>query len=600
MKVISNETERFNFLIDSFKSDRMDPYDEAVAKNELGKWFKIKIMTFKDGGNVSLDRSLLAKILRERTEMMGTSIDTVLADKLLKASTALYNFEEDKERNEYINDVLVIKTWYEDCLDEPDNHLIGLKVKDEIISILEKYNQTHGIFEQLADNNIKYTQRGRIKMSTYESWRIMRKGSIIVLKEQRIFGRVCKDFRVVNENTMIQVCVSREDNNCIEVHIKDIFLMPTESVNPSKYSTNNCGSLVQDIEKQIGDEVINSFEPVLIEGLKKKFDIDIPKNETLTRVNLNRISQSYNTFMNLSREQKDNFTKEYGQILKQKITEQCMKVGIDKKHNYYPSWKKDRIGISIDEYKWVHQKLEELKIDLQGINSEIEKQTTSLLQQSSIDSFNEKRDSSIKEALINYLKTFGFIPNSFDDQVAMKCPKSVETIYSNKMILDKFAFCLYEEPSFEKFMKEQIEKVKVFNENYIKKLGVVLNELLNHNINVPDNYETLMKQANDFATQNPSDPNSKGFIRVVELYNKICYEEANQETPLHKTKYGKTVMNVLYSLQNEFDSIYNMWGSDAFFKFHSNSIYEEKSEQDSCAWMQSIEQQLKMYCQDGF
>ncbi|EDR29743.1 hypothetical protein EDI_251800 [Entamoeba dispar SAW760] len=600
MKSFSNETERFNFLIDSFKPDRMDPYDEAVAKNELGKWFKIKILTFKDGGNISLDRSLLAKILRERTEIMGTSIDTTLADKLLKASTALYKFEEDKERNEYINDVLTIKKWYEDYLDEPDNHLIGLKVKDEIISILEKYNQIHNIFEQLADNNIKYTQRGRIQMNSYESWRIMRKGSIIILKEQQIFGRVCKDFRIINENTRIQVYVSQEDNNCIEVYIKDIFLMPTESVNPSKYPSNNCGILVQDIEKKIGNEVINSFELVLIEGLKKNFDIDIPKNETLTRINLTRISQSYNTFINLSREQKDNFIKEYGKILKQKISEQYMKFGIDKKHNYYPSWKMDRIGISIDEYKWVHQKLDELKLDLQGINTEIEKQPISLLQQSSIDSFSEKRDNSIKEALINYLKKFGFIPNSFDDQVAMKCPKSIETIYSNKIILDKFAFCLYEEPSFKEFLKEQIEKVKNFNESYIKKLGVVLNELLNHNINIPDNYETLIKQANDFAIQNPLDPNSKGFIRIIEVYNKICYEETNQDTPLHKTKYGKIVMNVLYSLQNEFDSIYNMWGNDAFFKFHNNSIYEEKNEQDSCAWMQSIQQQLKIYCQDGF
>ena len=136
MKNISKETEKFNFLIDSFKQDRIDPYHEAEQKGELARWFRTKLMSFKDGLNVTLTKEMLSNMLRERTETTALSIDHALADKFCKAARALFAEEGLQSTSPYFEDLKVIKNWFEDHIDEPDGHLLGLTVDEEVFKMM--------------------------------------------------------------------------------------------------------------------------------------------------------------------------------------------------------------------------------------------------------------------------------------------------------------------------------------------------------------------------------------------------------------------------------------------------------------------------------
>ena len=48
-------------------------------------------------------------------------------------------------------------------------------------------------------------------------------------------------------------------------------------------------------------------------------------------------------------------------------------------------------------------------------------------------------------------------------------------------------------------------------------------------------------------------------------------------------------------MQNEFSSIYLMWGYDAFFKFHREADYESKREGEKSAVMRSIQNILRSF-----
>ena len=147
MKQILKETEKFNFLIDSFKQDRIDPYDTANEKGELSRWFKTKLMSYKDSLDSTLDKLTLAKVLRERTETTQLITDHASADKIYKASKALFDDKGEKDREIYLEDLTTIKCWFEDHLDEPDGHLIGLTVDEEVYEMFLQYEKEHDIFE---------------------------------------------------------------------------------------------------------------------------------------------------------------------------------------------------------------------------------------------------------------------------------------------------------------------------------------------------------------------------------------------------------------------------------------------------------------------
>ena len=595
MKQILKETEKFNFLIDSFKQDRIDPYDTANEKGELSRWFKTKLMSYKDSLDSTLDKLTLAKVLRERTETTQLSTDHALADKIYKASKALFDDKGEKDREIYLEDLTTIKCWFEDHLDEPDGHLIGLTVDEEVYEMFLQYEKEHDIFEQLADNNVRYMQRGRVELKNYESWRVMRKGSIIIDRDQKIFLRVVKDVRIINKNTVIDVYRNRDENKIRSITVKDIILMPSEAVNPSNYASNNCGCLVKDREKEMIKEVIESFDTVLEDGLEEKFGIMFKHKEYFTRKDLPVLTDSYLKFNALQKKDKDAFAKEYAKVLKQKIDTKKMEVGMEKGYVYYPSWKRERSVLGVDETKWILQKLDDWKIELQGYKNEVEKQTTSLLQQLAYDSYTEKRDTAVKNAFIKYMRKYGFIPDTFDDQVAMKCPKQIETIYSNKLILDKILIDLYQDPEFEGFLEKQIEVIKKFTNIYLTKVGIVVNELMNKEVEIPSNYEALFEVAKEYVKKNPQEQVSKGLKRVIGIYETIVFKESEPNTPLHETCYGKIAMKTFYSMQNEFDAVYHMWGYDAFYKFHKEKIYERKSETDKCANAQCIQAQLRLF-----
>ena len=225
MKQVSKETEKFNFLIDSFKQDRIDPYKEAEEKGELARWFRTKLTSFKDGLSSTLTKDLLAKILRERTETTAMSVDHHLADKFYLSSSALLKEEGMNSSASFMSDLITIVNWFEDHIDEPDSHLLGLTVDDEVYDIMTQHYKEHGLFEIIADNNIRYMQRGRVNLSGYESWRILRKGSIVIYLDQRVFGRVVKDVRIINENTPIEIYANREESSIISLTVKEVYVM---------------------------------------------------------------------------------------------------------------------------------------------------------------------------------------------------------------------------------------------------------------------------------------------------------------------------------------------------------------------------------------
>lgn len=595
MKQVPKETEKFNFLIDSFKQDRIDPYDEAEKKGELARWFRTKLNSYKDGLSITLTKDVLARILRERTETTSMSVDHQLADKFYKSSKALYLEEGRNSESSYMTDLTTIFMWFDDHIDEPDGHLLGLTVDDEVYDIMIQYEKENGFFEILADNNIQYMRRGRIALNGYESWRVLRKGSIVIYKEERIFARIAKDVRIINENTPIIIYPNREESKIISLTVKDVIIMPSKSVNPANYVANNCGCLVKDREKQIVKEVLASFEETLIEGLKNDMQIDVRSKEYFTRLDFLELSQSFERFTKLTKEKRNKFIQKYIGILKQKLETKKMEIGMEKGYIYYPSWKRERNGVYVDENKFISGKLDEYKIELQGYKNEVEKQPTSMLQQLSYDSFQEKRDTAVKNAFIQYLRKFGFVPDSFDDQVAMKCPKSVETIYSNKIILDTILIDLYRDPQFEEFLQNQIGYIRRQSDIYISKMMIVLNEIVNQITYEPVDYEEMIEEARKHASKKPSEQQSKGIVRAINIYEQIKYVESEPNTPLHETCYGKIAMKIFYTMQNEFDAVYHMWGYDAFYKFHKEAEYEHKSETDKCASIQSIQQQLKLF-----
>ena len=534
MKSVAKETEKFNFLVDSFKQDRIDPFNEAEEKGELARWFRTKLMSFKDGLSQSLTTEMLAQILRERTETTALSIDHHLADKFFRSSNALFKEEGSSDAN-CVEDLKTIRNWFDHHIDEPDGHLLGLTVDDEVFEIMTQYYREHTVFETLADNSIHYAQRGRVSLNGYESWRILRRGAIVIYLEQKVFARVVKDVRIINENTPIEIYPNREESTIVSLRLKDVLLMPSEAVNPANYAANNCGCLVKDREKTIVREVLNSFDDVLMDGMKAELDIDVRPKEYFTRMDYQNLLSSFEKFSKLAKDKKNKFVQKYIGILKQKIETKKMEIGMESGYIYYPSWKRERNGVYVDEMKFITQKLDDYKIELQGYKNEVEKQPQSLLQQLSFDSFTEKRDNAVKNAFINYMKKFGFVPDSFDDQVAMKCPKNIETIYSNKIILDSILIDLYKDPLFTEFLEQQIGYIRRQTDNYIMKLMVVMNEIVNQVIMEPPDFDLMVEEATKFAAKKPSEQVSKGLKRVCNVYESIKYEVPEPGTPLHET-----------------------------------------------------------------
>ncbi|KAL7715953.1 Uncharacterized protein QTN25_006646 [Entamoeba marina] len=592
MRAISAECENFNFLMDSFKTGRMDSYEEAVEKGDLARWMKTKLTSFLEKYTDPLDKQGLAKLFRERTESNGFSVEHKLADQIVNALNALY--ESSNEKDSYFNALMAMKNWFEDHLDEPDGHLIGLGVDEEAFTIIQNYCKVHSIMEQLADNNIRWQQRGRIHMKGYEAWRILRKGAIVIWKENNTFCRVVKDVRVIDESTIVDVYVNREETSVTNVRVADIILMPSDAVNPGSYASSNCGSLVKDREKEMLKDVLVVIEKSMEKAIKKQFDIKRIERYTSTRHDLKRLTKMSTTFDEMPRDVFDKLVRSQAELLHSKVATKKEEFNMEKGYIYYPSWKRDRQGVKIDEIGWVKQKYNEWKSELQGCRNEVEKQPQTLTQQLALDNFNERREVAVKNAFIEYLGKFGFVADSFDDQVAMKCPKQVETIYSNKNILDTVLLNLYQDKSFEEFLQKQIDVISVMTSTFMKKIMSLLNELINSNSKTPTDYNVMIEQANQYIQQHQSDPQAKSVSRLLDTYQQVAPDEKLPPTPLLETTYGKVATKVFYSMQNEYSSVYHLWGHEAFYKYHKQAKYEDKADVNNCALNCSLLSQLRV------
>lgn len=535
------------------------------------------------------------RVTRERTEVSQFCIDHETADKLYTALNAIVDNGNDPQNMLLINDASVLKQWFEHHLDEPDNHLVGMIADSGVINILEEFSRRHSPFEIIADNNIVYAQRGRVSLDGYESWRTLRRGSVVILKESRVFGRITKDVRIINEYTKVDVFVNREESTTETHCVGDMFIMPSKSVDPKTYLSSTCACLVRDREKETVRDVLNKFEKDLEEGVRKELGIVVPDRSCLTRMDLSTLNKDFDVFAGMTKETRDSFTMKYATMLKQKIQAKQTELDMEKGYVHYPSVAREKLGVRLDEYKWVMKQMEDLKMEITGCKNEVEKQTDILLQQLSVDGFVERRDTAVKNGFVSYLTKFGFVPDSIDEQVAMKCPKNVETIYSNKLIMDRVMLNPFSDPEFETVLKDQTELIRSLTEKYLKKVVVVLNELLNGVVDVPSSYDGIMKQASERADQNPDDATCKGYKRLAALYEQIKYQEPAPGTPLQETRNGVMAMKVLHTMQNEIDSVYHMWGYDAFYGFAKSVRYEDKSAVDRCAFNQSIIQKLREF-----
>ena len=207
MKKTTDDIDLFSLLIESFVPPEQTTNELAASKlvsvelskdaNECAKVMKSKLMMYIEKHPEPLTRAELQTLFYERTESRNFSTTSETADRFLKAALALYEKAGDKERNEYIETLTTFKEWFEDHLDEPDSILIGLQANDKTFDIMSSYYQKHTFYEVLLDNYQTYKIRGRNTFTGYQAWKILRSGSIVLVKESRIFGRVASDVRLL-------------------------------------------------------------------------------------------------------------------------------------------------------------------------------------------------------------------------------------------------------------------------------------------------------------------------------------------------------------------------------------------------------------------